>query len=184
MSGFKLLAIRPLVGCNQDFLKNIKAGQIYKLYNNILFKDKDGVIIDIVNETNNESEIKSIIYNDEKNIDLFSFSNESRKVNVNISAILGNNGSGKSALTELLLLTLFFISQKLRYVKKDNFINTQLEDTDYSEHLKKIRNNFNIEVYYEHDGILKILKILKNDFFISEYPLEKNEVIFKEERKL
>lgn len=184
MSGFKLIAIRPLVGCDESFLKNLKPGQIYKLYNNIFFKDIEGEIIDIINENNIKSEIKSITYDNEKNIDLYSFNNESRKVNVNISAILGNNGSGKSALTEILLLALFFVSQKLRYVKKDNFITTQLEEANYSQDLKKIRNSFNVEIYYEQNGILRILQIQNNNFFLSNYPLEKKEIIIEEKNKI
>lgn len=183
MSGFKLLAIRPLDGCDERFLKNLKPGQIYKLYNNILFKDKEGLIIDIINENNIKSEIKSITYEDEKNIDLYSFNNESRKVNVNISAILGNNGSGKSALTEIFLLALFFVSQKLRYVKKDNFIFSELEDVNYMEDLKKVRNSFNVEIYYEQKNVLKILNIANNNFYLSEYPISGDEIIIENKIK-
>jgi hypothetical protein len=32
MSGFKLLAIRPLDGCDKQFLKNLQPGMIYKFY--------------------------------------------------------------------------------------------------------------------------------------------------------
>ena len=32
MSGFKLLAIRPLIGCSSQFKKNLNDGEIYKFY--------------------------------------------------------------------------------------------------------------------------------------------------------
>ena len=34
---FKLIAIRPLKGCNEKFLKNLKTNQIYQFYNDYKF---------------------------------------------------------------------------------------------------------------------------------------------------
>ena len=33
MKGFKLIAIKPLKGCDNRFLKNLKTNEIYKFYN-------------------------------------------------------------------------------------------------------------------------------------------------------
>ena len=42
---FKLIAIRPLEGCNEKFLKNLKVGEIYKFYNDYeFFKEQGGKI--------------------------------------------------------------------------------------------------------------------------------------------
>ena len=32
MSGFKLLAIRPVEGCDEKFLKNVYSGTVYSFY--------------------------------------------------------------------------------------------------------------------------------------------------------
>lgn len=78
MSDFKLLAIRPLEGCNERFLKNLNPGYIYKFY-----RDYDYILDD-----NNDKVIK---VNHKENI-LKSIYGE----NISVSAIVGKNGSGKS----------------------------------------------------------------------------------------
>ena len=42
MSGFKLLAIRPLKGCDTRFRKNLNDGEIYKFYQDYKFLDEKG----------------------------------------------------------------------------------------------------------------------------------------------
>lgn len=41
-NNFKLIAIRPLVGCDPDFLKNLIEGQVYSFYNDYVFYGPDG----------------------------------------------------------------------------------------------------------------------------------------------
>lgn len=46
MSGFKLLAIRPLNNCDSRFLKNLKPGEIYQFYNDFEFTlDKNKKVV-------------------------------------------------------------------------------------------------------------------------------------------
>ena len=39
---FKLLAIRPLMGCSEKFLKNLKKDEVYQFYNDYKFIDGEG----------------------------------------------------------------------------------------------------------------------------------------------
>jgi len=45
MSGFKLLAIRPLVGCDRRFLKNLTEGEVYQFYNDYKFLNLQGKVV-------------------------------------------------------------------------------------------------------------------------------------------
>jgi hypothetical protein len=51
MSGFKLIAIRPLVGCDKRFLKNLTEGEIYQFYNDYKFLNRQGKVVRIDDET-------------------------------------------------------------------------------------------------------------------------------------
>ncbi len=126
MSGFKLLAIRPLGGCDKRYLKNLKEGMLYKFYQNYTFYVKD-------KEQNKEIELTSTNYEKYKKesicridrsteiIDLYSKDND---LKINISAVVGKNGSGKSSVVELLYRYLFEISVKI--LRKDNYGTNEL----------------------------------------------------------
>lgn len=93
---FKLIAIRPLKNCDERFLKNLNPDYIYKFHNNYIFLDKnrkeinnDSDVYYVKTKTNNFSELYNIKTNDDHQIE------------INISAIVGKNGSGKSSLLEL-----------------------------------------------------------------------------------
>ncbi|MCY1662745.1 hypothetical protein [Chryseobacterium sp. SL1] len=86
---FKLIAIRPLDGCNSDFLKNLKENRIYQFCNDYDFKFEN---------EKDKSKITSIKYTSTILEQLYCLNN----LNIRISAIAGKNGSGKSSLVELL----------------------------------------------------------------------------------
>ena len=87
MSGFKLIAIRPTTGCDSKFLKNLKKNHIYKFYNEFRFEEsKKGGVIEIIDE----STVPDNLFGE----------------NISVSAIVGKNGSGKSALIELFVACL------------------------------------------------------------------------------
>lgn len=88
MSGFKLLAITPLAGCNSKFRKNLEIGEHYKFYNNY----------EISISEHNESILTVFKKKTDKLDELYSLKNG---IKVNISAVVGKNGSGKSTLFEL-----------------------------------------------------------------------------------
>jgi hypothetical protein len=128
---FKLLAIRPLSGCNRKFLKNLEENRIYKFYNDYKFYfDNNIEATDAI-----EGEITKIEYKPENAVpnDLFG-------KNISISAIVGKNGSGKSSLVELMYVAIYNISIDLKiykesYNKED--VHCEIYYSTYNEHEKK-----------------------------------------------
>lgn len=103
MSKFKLLAIRPLIGCDKKFLKNLTAGQIYPLYNNYKFHSFSKEII-----CNSSADSVQYISNTEAPPEIYNIQTaDGHDMEVNISAIAGKNGSGKSSLIELFFVSVF-----------------------------------------------------------------------------
>ncbi|WP_315163203.1 AAA family ATPase [Capnocytophaga leadbetteri] len=98
---FKLLAIRPLKGCSARFLKNLEEDRIYKFYNDYsFFENQDGKVTEI----KCEDSVPENLY-------------EKSGLDIQISALVGKNGSGKSSLLELLYASCYVIaiSQKILY---------------------------------------------------------------------
>ena len=168
---FKLLAIRPLEIRNQRFLKNLNQNQIYQFYNDYTFKFKDN---------NQKKEVESITYTQTIPDSLFDVNyidnlGNPKSIKVNISAIVGKNGSGKSALSELLLYTLFVVSNKLRFIHKSNFLYQKTEISNFDDNLKEIKEGLNIEIYFLKDNHFNILKISSdNNIHISKTKIKSN----------
>ena len=98
MKDFKLIAIRPLADCDKKFTKVLSKEVPYVFYNEYDFSDYTD---------------KSRIIKQKENVtpDLFSVKNNFKKeVNINISAIVGENGSGKSSIVELFYVSCYNIS--------------------------------------------------------------------------
>lgn len=118
---FKLLAIRPLKNCNTRFLKNLKEGKIYQFYNEYTFKqDTDGEVIDIKKD---KSSVPENLYD------------VSSKLKVNVSALVGKNGSGKSSLLELFYATCFVIASKEGDLENPETIKERLKKDISSNYL-------------------------------------------------
>jgi predicted ATPase len=116
---FKLLAIRPLDGCNPKFLKNLEENRIYQFYNDyefVLDENKKEVI-----EIKPTPTIPNNLYGDK----------------INVSAIVGKNGSGKSALVELLYSGLYNLSVLEGILKKE------LNEAKKDESLEQVQNKTN-----------------------------------------
>ena len=139
---FKLLAIRPLDGCNEKFLKNLEKNRIYQFYNDYTFHYEQ-----------NSNELKKIVYTENVPADLFN----QGSTKINVSAIVGKNGSGKSALIELFLAAL----TKISLIIDKNFIDVDdLYDnkkTDFEENKEKFIKS-----------IEKDLADLKLEFFYTQ----------------
>lgn len=116
MGGFKLLAIRPLYNCDNNFSKKLKKGQVYKLYQDYKFFDDNRSEVDPKNEN-----LKKKIYFVEKPKKKFSLFNTSN-LDINISAIVGKNGSGKSSLIELFFAVIFLESVRSEILNLDHYI--------------------------------------------------------------
>ena len=149
MSGFKLLAIRPLKGCSIKYLKNLKEGLVYKFYQEFGFLDKNGKEISLDNNNLSEQVIK--VDSPKNSFDLYS----KNDITINISAIVGKNGSGKSTLLELLFLANYIIATKTKVLEPNpSTIKKELKS------LKKVIN---------HDDEIK------DEFVKSRYNSLKNQ---------
>lgn len=140
---YKLIAIKPLKGCNEKYLKTLKEEELY------LF-DKAYSIHD-----------KTIKIDKEKDLSLFDLDN----INININAVVGKNGTGKSTIVELL----FAIINNISFEKKIN------------EDIIKI-NNLRVELIFEslhiykitiNDDKIKIFQYIKENNIYSD-PIELN----------
>lgn len=116
-TNFRLIAIKPLKGCSKDYLKTLEEEVGYTF-------DKSYEISDT-----------KITKNTKKNISLFDLDN----VNLNISAIVGKNGTGKSTIVELL----FAVINNLAFIKGLN------------KNIQPIQD-LKVEFLYEHLHIYKV----------------------------
>jgi len=146
MKDFKLIAIRPLAGCDKKFTKILSEGIPYLSYNEYDFSkytDQSRIIKQIENVTP----------------DLFSLKNNFKnEVKINISAIVGENGSGKSSVVELFYLSCYNIS----------VINRVLFDEAEERLLNKkdIVPDINIEIFYKIDADIFLLNLKKTEIKI------------------
>jgi hypothetical protein len=154
---FKLLAIRPLKGCSARFLKNLEEDRIYKFYNDYFFLE------------NKNREITEIQCEDSVPKTLY----EKSGLDIQISALVGKNGSGKSSLLELLYASCsaIAINQKIIGNKNvdveglkvaifynigDNYYEIKITNSE----VKRYNINDKTKITNENDKILK-------DFFYT-----------------
>lgn len=133
--GFKLIAIRPLENCGEKFLKNLDFNRIYKFYDNFEYYSKNERI---------DNNIKIDKYkNVERIIEINKLPNNFFTPKINISAIIGKNGSGKSSIIDLFIASLNQISINLQ---EKGLLNTtaELETTD-----KDKESVIHCELFYE-----------------------------------
>lgn len=104
MTGFKLIAIRPLEGCEEKYTKVLQKGVIYRFYNEYTFFNSDGKEVGI------NEDVDSIKYNKLVTYDFFSKKNPI----VNIASVVGKNGSGKSSLLELFYIGIYILAVKYK----------------------------------------------------------------------
>ncbi|MDV7695471.1 ATP-binding protein [Chryseobacterium soli] len=120
---FKLIAIRPLSECNSKFLKNLKHNYIYQINQNYDFYDSNDIIL---NDTVSENLIKRIDIKRNQINDLYDLKFSvplldcEKSVKINISAVVGKNGSGKSSLVELLYVAFYKISRICKIIDFSN----------------------------------------------------------------
>lgn len=155
MKDFKLIAIRPLTGCDKKFTKILSEGVPYVFYNEYDFSDytdKSRVIKQRENATP----------------DLFSVKNNFKKdVKIDISAIVGENGSGKSSIIELFYVSCYNIS----------VINEVLFDEDEERLLnsKDIVPDINVEIFYKIDADIILLRLINAE--IKIFSLQKDSFV-------
>lgn len=107
MNNFKLLAIRPLKGCDSRFVKNLTAGQIYPFYTSYHFYDTQSKLI-------KKASNQTVLFIDsdvEASLGLYNKDTaDGLPLSISISAVAGRNGSGKSSLIELLFAAIYMYS--------------------------------------------------------------------------
>ncbi|MFK7001013.1 AAA family ATPase [Flavobacterium oreochromis] len=157
---FKLLAIRPLEGCNKKLLKNLEENRIYKFYNDYTFHYEQ-----------NSNELKEIAYTENVPADLYSKDNV--KIKINVSAIVGKNGSGKSTIIELLSQFLFCISLKFEHIISEDFIKdhslNEYQAKQFSTELENFNQDFNISLIYELDDSIYQINKIGADFEFNRF---------------
>lgn len=162
---FKIIAINPLEGCQTNFRKNLKENTIYKLYNHFDIEINNSDYSKYNNYTINvnNSNYPNFLYN-------------VRNLNINISAIVGENGSGKSTISELISAGLYVVSLNLNMINVDDFIyivedknlsNSEQErkykneKENYKFSIDVIKKNLKVDIIYEIDSKIYILRISK-----------------------
>lgn len=166
---FKLLAIRPLEGCEEHIKNNLQLDQFY------FFDDAYEQFgeYDFIKKKENYNELNPEFYYS-KNENL-----ESTLQSININAIVGKNGSGKSSIIEFLLRLLNnFFKGIDEHKKLENLICVEgIVGELYilqAEKLYKIYMNFSIikdnqegtdkkNKYREYINILEIPQIINDD---------------------
>lgn len=164
MHGFKLLAIRPLVECAPKFLKNLTKGYIYTIYPTYEYLGRDGRRINETGYTYSEksrllnTEVSHISNRKETSPRLFDIQMDSGQIiSMEVGAVVGKNGSGKSALLEILYAMSYVIAlrkgiietpaQKIKDkkpIRKRSL--RRLQDIEF------FLNDFRAEIFYEVEG--------------------------------
>lgn len=179
---FKIIAIRPLMDYGSKYLKNLKPKQVYQFYNGYTFEfEDDNTDKNVLRITDNNLDVYDDLYKIEYEEETITGPIK-RNINISISAIVGKNGSGKSSLSELLLLSLFFISEKFGFVKKTDFLDPKnSQDNDrYGSDLKDIEDVLGVEIFYVISNQIYKLLISDGKIFISRSSIEGKEHSFTE----
>ena len=169
-------------GVEIDYLKNLRPNTIYQFNYNYKFQD---------------NRLESVEYNSEKEVDLYTLKlSDGREIPVNISAIVGENGSGKSALIELLYWINYNLGCQLKMLSLDgtepylpNTLNLELLYTVGNDYfLLQIFEDFSQLFKFQqgqnpHDDgeVISNWDIIKNFFYsivvnYSQYALNAKEV--------
>lgn len=151
---FKLLAIRPLDKCGKKFLKNLQKNRIYKMYNDYTFYSNGNIIDDFNTDIPEYSSIDKIKFKNKLPKDFFGSK-------VNVSAIIGKNGSGKSSLVNLFVAAINQMSIKLQSQGKLETTANLIETGEDDE------SKIHCEFYYQ----------LKSEYYIIT--IEDGEILFK-----
>lgn len=142
---FKLLAIRPLKGCSARFLKNLEEDRIYKFYNDYSFFDENDNEVrtggNKITKIQCKNSVPETLY-------------EKSGLDIQISALVGKNGSGKSSLLELLYASCYVIASKKGILPNIDSVSKEIEKIE-------------IPQYSTEEGIKQLKEIEKflNYFF-------------------
>jgi len=165
---FKLLAIRPMPGTDSKFLKNLKPGVIYKFYQEYGYytDDKKTTRVDNLPIEEQKNHIVNYVTQLTQEIPDNLYSTEGGP-SINISAVVGKNGSGKSALIEFYLRSLYLISKNLKILdldKEKKNIEKLSEDTFLK--LKQVFRGYGEKLdYFVRDIDHELLKSFSSNLY-------------------
>ena len=134
---FKLIAIRPLKGCRESALKCLRIGQLYYFCNDYIIMD-GGIRM-------RDEYVKPLPE------DFFTTA-ESKRLRVNISAVVGMNGDGKSTLIELAMRLINNCAKHYRLTDKDRLL--RIEEVK-------------AELYYQIDNEVYVIREAEDEDYPS-----------------
>ncbi|UKT65455.1 AAA family ATPase [Pedobacter mucosus] len=178
MNDFRLIALRPLEGCNPKYLKKLKTNFLFKFSSNFQITEDD-----ILNPKERKLKFNSQLPNGLYDLNL-EYLQHTNKIPVNVSAIVGKNGSGKSTLIELFFAAIFNFSVEKGIIKSKSEREEE-ENAQPSEY----EPNIKIEIFYQMGEYIYCLRIengtktnsTQKVSTLYKYYLEKNDIwIYKE----
>ena len=142
---FRLLAIKPLEGCDDKYRKTLKEEQLYTFYDGYKILG-NSITVD-----------RERVFNP--------YTSPDEKLQINIHAVVGKNGTGKSSLVELL------------YAAVNNIAYKKFKSIDKSYNELHYAQGVNVEFYYLSNKIYKI-RLYNNKITINIYkPVENGNYI-------
>ena len=168
---FQIIGIRPLEGCHKDFKKILKTERLY------LFDERYNL------DYNDKNQIVGIAFNVEKDTVPRKF--YSKELSIQINAVVGGNGSGKSALAELFLYFMFYYGIQKEHISKHHYSSDSDNDgfgafsqVKYTQELRMMNAYLNVElVYISNDKLCQVI-LRKGNFEINVYGHFLNQYIF------
>jgi len=146
---FKIIAIKALKDCDPKYVKVLEEEQLYYfLQDYSIFTNTDGE-----EEINIQKSTPTKLYN---------VKGTTKDIAVNISAIVGKNGSGKSTVIELLFRAINNIAYKFKGEKKEDTTNTITADIQKLEGLKVV-------FYYQLKDIIAKVEVIDTNFNVFAF---------------
>lgn len=134
---FKLIALRPLKGCRKSALKCLEVGMMYYFCNDYAIME-DGIML--------RDEYVRVLPEDFFTID------KEQNLKINVSAIVGMNGDGKSTLVELVMRLINNCAKHYRLTDKDNLLRIE---------------GIKAELYFLMDDVVYCIRESENDNYTS-----------------
>ncbi|WP_289665628.1 AAA family ATPase [Flavobacterium panacagri] len=173
-TNFKILAVRPIVGCRREFSKVLKLGVIYKFYNDYEYFKQNGEVAGI--EENNTDQVTNIIYTSTVPEDLYKIKTaDGHEINLNISSVVGKNGAGKSTLLELLYALSYAIAIKDELIADYKYYLEKFEETShafFSEKFHAIQyviDGLQLELYFSKGNSIFLLRNGPGGYSVFEF---------------
>ena len=169
---FQIIGIRPLEGCHEKFRKILNSERLY------LFDERYNI------NYNDNNEITGITISGEKYIVPSNF--YSKELHIQVSAVVGGNGSGKSALAELFLYFMFYFGINKELISKhlsssDTSDESKLfKQVRYTKEIRMMKANLNVELLYIHNDFLYHINLRQSNYEIKVYERGLNQyLLFK-----